>query len=119
MTTRNKGNIIVNGETIDLNQAHKFNKLDKSLSFEICDCIKKVSVHSTISNINILRNKSNKLVTHLYSNGDIVGNSNLNIHQYDDELRITAEFSGICYSGTINLEVSIPEDQYLTQISIN
>lgn len=119
MTARNKGKIIINGETIDLKQTHRLSKLDKSLSFDICENIKKVSINSTIISINVLRTTSNRIYARLYSDGEIIGDANLTIHQHNDELMITAEFSGICYSGTIKLEISIPEKQYLTQISIN
>ena len=115
---KRKGKITINGETLSIDKIN-FEKLSKKMSVSVAEKIEKITIKSSFGNVNIISSTGDKMEAHLYSEGTFAGNVSLDIQQIDNELIITAEFSGICNGGVLQLEVLVPEEKYLKSISIN
>lgn len=102
---------IVNGRIINGGGTGKTQKFDERKS-EDANNVEKISIDSTMADVNVSVSNSSKVEAHLYGQADIDGDIDFDVRMVNREFRITLKFAGNCYNGNLKLDVTVPQKTF-------
>ncbi len=102
---------IVNGRVINGGGTVKNQKFDERKS-EDANNVEKITIDSTMADINVSVSNSSKVEAHFYGQADVDGDIKFDVCVINRELRITLKFTGNCYNGSLNLDVTVPQKTF-------
>lgn len=100
-----------NGRITDLREKIKMKEFDEFKSAS-ANNIQKITVDTTIANINFTVSNSSNIKAHLYGQAEIDGNINLDFCIVNHELKITSKYIGNYRSSYLNLDVAVPQKTF-------
>lgn len=102
---------IVNGRVISGGGTAKSQKFDERKS-EDCSNIDKITIDSTVADVNVSVSNSSKIEAHFYGEAEIDGDVNFDVRVVNRELRITLQFTGNCFNGNLKLDITVPQKTF-------
>lgn len=103
--------IIVNGWVINGGGTGKPQNFDERKS-EDANSVEKVTIDSTVADVNISVSNSSKIEAHFYGQTDIEVDIDFDVRVVNRELKITLKFTGNCYNGSLKLDVTVPHKTF-------
>ena len=103
--------IIVNGRVISGGGTAKSQKFDERKS-EDCSNIDKITIDSKVTDVNVSVYNSSKIEAHFYGEAEIDGDVNFDVRVVNRELRITLQFTGICFYESLKLDITLPQKTF-------
>lgn len=105
------GNVtIINGRVISGGGTGKTQKFDERKS-ENCNNIEKIAIDSTVD-VNVSVSNSSKVEAHFYGEAVVDGDVKFDVRVVNRELRITLNFTGICFNGNLKLDITVPQKTF-------
>lgn len=89
----------------------KLKKYDERKS-ETAENVEKITVDSTIADVNMLVSDSSDIEVHFYGEAKLNNDLNLDIQHRKDEVIIKLKYEGTCSNGNLKLDIAIPNKQY-------
>lgn len=102
---------IVNGRVISGGGTAKSQKFNERKS-EDCSNIDKITIDSTVADVNVSVSNSSKIEAHFYGEAEIDGDVNFDVRVVNRELRITLQFTGNCFNGNLKLDITVPQKTF-------
>lgn len=102
---------IVNGRVINGGGIGKSQKFDERKA-EDANNVEKITIDSTVADVNVSVSNSSKVEAHFYGQADVDGDVKFDVCVINRELKITLKFTGNCYNGSLNLDVTVPQKTF-------
>lgn len=102
---------IVNGRVINGGGTGNPKKFDERKSEDVNN-VEKITIDSTVADVNVSVSNSSKVEAHFYGQADVDGDVKFDVCVVNRELRITLKFTGNCYTGSLNLDVTVPQKTF-------
>lgn len=104
--------IITNGQIITTgNELGKTKKFEEK-RVEDANDIEKITINSSIVEVNVSVSNSSKVETHFYGQANIDGDIDFDVYMINRELKIELKFNGTLYNGELKLDVTIPQKTF-------
>ncbi len=104
-------NIISVSHGTNVEETGKFEEFNQKKIKDSSD-IDKITIDSKFVDVHVLTSNSSKIQAHFYGEANIDGDVIFDVQVVNRELRITLKFTGICVSGNLNLDVTVPHKMF-------
>lgn len=99
--------VIINGRVINGGGMGKLKKYDEKRSEEARN-VEKLTIQSAIANVNVYTSKTSNVEAHFYGEASLDKDIKLDIERMDNEILVLLPYSGNCYGGKLNLDITVP-----------
>lgn len=107
--------IIQNRRAINAGGMEKLKKYDEKRSEEAKN-VEKVTIQSTIADVNVYASETSKVEAHFYGEALLDKDIKLDIEHMGNEMLVSLQYSGNCYSGKLNLDITVPYKTFKTVV---
>ncbi len=103
--------VIINGRVINGGGIGKLKKYDEKRSEEAIN-VEKLTIQSTIVDVNVYASKTSKVEAYFYGEASLDKDIKLDIERVDNEILVSLLYSGSCYGGKLNLNITVPYKRF-------